>query len=226
MNKHLKLAAVLCCLLPWIGMLGGSLITKSQHASPVTRDSIALQRRSEKAHGDIAVALLGVGALGAIFLLVDACMRRYETPRGMPIALAVMGLLTFGATSLIYYALWGWHPTYPEKLGRAMNLCRRCLDQCLDADAPGAMSHNFMGTIFIGASERCSVCGSSVKTLWLSLLVPLIPLGSYRILPLESASATTASYVGKKVRLHLPHVLVVFGIELALVVAVTMMTRD
>lgn len=60
-------------------------------------------------------------------------------------------------------------------------------DACVRASGGGypgnVTSLNGLGKTFYGESDRCSTCGSVVRTLWLILFfLPLIPLASWRLL--------------------------------------------
>ena len=147
-------------------------------------------------YADIGLAL---GLTGAIILLIDAFKRQYESPKALPIGFALVGLLTFGLTSLIYYVIWGWAPGRPSGDPAASQFCAACLQATLDKPAPATATVNgLVGTRLMGMADRCPKCGSSVKTLWLMLLLPIIPFASYRILPVGKVTFNRASYVGRK----------------------------
>ncbi len=60
--------------------------------------------------------------------------------------------------------------------------CQECIQSTADQSSGGTFTLNFIGTTFFLEKDRCLVCGSVVRWLVFSvLLVPLIPLGKYRV---------------------------------------------
>ncbi len=81
-----------------------------------TRSEIQKQTRSaQHKEWDNAVALGPViwCEISAIFFLFDSIRRKYRGSRAVAVALAVVGLLTLGWVSLVYYVIWGRHPIEP-----------------------------------------------------------------------------------------------------------------
>jgi hypothetical protein len=126
-----------------------------------------------------------------------------------------MGLLSIGLTSIVYYAGWGWQPTRPTSAG-AQRFCANCIASTLDTAPPSTMTHNFVGTQFLGGADRCRICGSTVKTLWFVFLLPLVPFSSYRILPVGEATVIEGAYLGRKTNLNVTHIVLVYLIVLAI----------
>jgi hypothetical protein len=64
--------------------------------------------------------------------------------------------------------------------------CAACVAATNDK-TPGSISTmNGIGRQFYGEEDVCAQCGSSVCTLWFTLVhLPLVPLGSYRFLQTE-----------------------------------------
>lgn len=78
---------------------------------------------------------------------------------------------------------------------------------------------NGFGTSLIGCSE-VQRDGSYIATRWFCLVLPVIPLGSFRIWP-ESSSrrlggmVSTSSFRAKSVGIYLPHLLKWYGMYFA-----------
>jgi hypothetical protein len=79
--------------------------------------------------------------------------------------------------------------------------CTRCRSQTTDESPGNAYSVNFVGTKLIGGPDpyQCPACGSIVQTKWFWFFVPIVPLGSYRIIYLEK-EMFSSRYVGRKLR--------------------------
>jgi hypothetical protein len=158
----------------------------------------------------LAPLVWGYGA--GVFFLVDAIRRKYRGSRSIALALTVVGLLSAGLTSLIYYAIWGHRPIEDASDVFGIAFCPRCLQLTEDREAPGSMVHNVVvGTRYMGSADRCDQCGSVVRTLWLWLIVPVLPLGSYRVI-----STDTYRFIGRRTNLRTVHVISVYGITLAI----------
>jgi len=59
--------------------------------------------------------------------------------------------------------------------------CEDCKSKSEDISAGNVLSLNFMGRAFLGSSNRCSHCGSTERKLFFFMLVPLIPLGTWKV---------------------------------------------
>ncbi|MFI9582397.1 tetratricopeptide repeat protein [Streptomyces sp. NPDC052236] len=76
--------------------------------------------------------------------------------------------------------------------------CGPCTDETTAWLAPDTVTVNGIGTIFYGAADPCSRCGSVVKRLYFCVLwIPVWPMGRFRIITL-GRSLTGASYVGRR----------------------------
>lgn len=78
---------------------------------------------------------------------------------------------------------------------------------------------NGFGTTFIGQSEPKSD-GSYIATKWFCFVLPLIPLGSFRIWPMDHSSYglgtyTKSTFKAKPQGLYLPHLLKIYGLYAA-----------
>lgn len=79
---------------------------------------------------------------------------------------------------------------------------------------------NGIGTRFFGRSELRRD-GSYLATKWFCLVIPLIPLGSYRLWPEGHASHALGMYSSSTFRikpqgLYLPHIGKIYGLYLAI----------
>ena len=160
---------------------------------------------------------LGLCAASAVYFFVDAIRREITTGKTTALAIAFVGMLTFGFVSLLYYAIWGRHPLRPaaDVYGDG-RFCPRCLARSTDRPAPGTVVYNAIyGTQPMGAADRCDACKSVVRTIWLWLIVPLVPIGSYRMIATERNH-----YVGRRTSLRWSQVLPVYGIVLVLAAVV------
>ncbi len=100
-------------------------------------------------------------------------------------------------------------------------VCRRCVDRrarqtkgfcesCAAASNPtscgNVISIRGVGTCFFGESDKCGRCGSVVKTVWIQIMIPVYPVGSYRFITVnEPGLFTRAQYVSRGVPLHKGH---------------------
>ena len=202
MPQSLKLIAFLACLPtaltvtpPLVG------IYPKRRAPPLVRDAdgrMVVPPKAPPKNPAGTYVLIGVAIAGEIVLLIDALLRQYERPKALPVALAIFGLISLGLTSTLYYAVWGWLPTRRER-ALASQFCASCVGETLDKASPGAGTVNgVFGSIFVGLAERCPQCGSSIKTLWVFFLIPLFPIGSYRVLPVGKATFNRAWFISRK----------------------------
>jgi hypothetical protein len=167
--------------------------------SEITRADLRAMRRpptdAEKWRAMIPIVL---AELGAVVLVVDAFLREYDNPKALPVAIAMAGLISIGLTSIIYYAIWGWLPTKRER-ALAERFCGECAAASHDWPAPGTLTINgLFGTRLIGRASPCGTCGSTGKTLWFVFLLPLIPFGSYRVLPTGDTSFVRSEYLSRR----------------------------
>jgi hypothetical protein len=94
----------------------------------------------------------------------------------------------------------------------AAEFCPACLSATTDQAAPDTEMYNLAaGSILLGDGARCATCKSRVKTLWAWFIIPLLPLGSYRVIP-----TAMGRYVGRRTDLYWRQVLVVYAVGLTL----------
>lgn len=92
-----------------------------------------------------------------------------------------------------------WKQFPSERIGDD-GFCVSCRNQTTD-ESPGntTVVNLIFGTRLIGHDEQCSACGSLLQTKWLQIILPIIPLGQFRIIYLEKG-LFSGRYVGR--RLH------------------------
>jgi hypothetical protein len=210
MWERTKFLAFVICIGMWglvaIGMAKGS---SSLNSGPIRPSELKAARvRHQEPNRLLVLAPLALQTLAGVVLMVDALRRDYDGPKAWPVVIGCMGAFTLGLLSIPYYLIWGRLPTKRE-VPLAQTLCPRCVDETVDRPAPGTGTHNAIGSALVGRASVCSSCGSSIKTLWIVFMIPLIPLASYRILPQGEASLVRAAYIGRKRRdgLYWPQVL-------------------
>jgi hypothetical protein len=79
---------------------------------------------------------------------------------------------------------------------------------------------NGIGSAFYGCSDVGSD-GSYVTTKWITILIPLVPVGSYRVRPISSTNLivySSTEYESQTVPLHWPHIVAMYATYFAAVV--------
>ena len=210
MSGKIRFVAFLFCLLPLTGLLVGKVMLKATGGPFRAPIRVVPHRSPHSPHAPqpsmnpsvrtaLSLTPVVLGLVGSLVLLVDAVTRRYETPKALPVAAAIIGVMSLGMGSVFYYLIWGVKAP-PADTADATALCPVCVESTLDRAAPGAGSHNLIGTAYVGSSDRCAECGSTVRTLWFTFLVPVLPLSSYRMLTLGDSSFIRSRFVGRKIR--------------------------
>jgi hypothetical protein len=152
------------------------------------------------------------GETAALFFVVDAVRRKYRGGGGVALGMAIFGLLSAGMGSLVYYALWGRSPLERASGFFSQGLCAKCVSSTTDKPAPSSQAFQVvLGTRYMGADDRCSECQSVVRTLWFWFGLPLVPLGSYRIVTTD-----IYHFRGRRTALRWPQVLTVYAITVIL----------
>jgi hypothetical protein len=166
------------------GCMFGSIALDHFHP----RHGYYFQPNSLRVHGwsasHIIPAVLGAWVLlGTIILMVDAFRRNYACERAWPYALALMAPLTLGISVIPYYFARGVYPLLTKKEIYGNEFCSSCLS-CSNGDRRArAFFHKLYGMVLLGRAHKCPACKSYIQTLWIFIVVPLIPVGSYRIVP-------------------------------------------
>lgn len=92
----------------------------------------------------------------------------------------------------------------------------QCLTSTTDRTAPGSLAMNVvLGSRYMGSSDRCPACRSVIRTLWLWLVLPVFPLGSYRVITTD-----TYSFIGRRTKLNWSQVVTVYAVAAAVVAVV------
>ena len=82
---------------------------------------------------------------------------------------------------------------YPQEWVAAVGFCYRCWTQTTDESPGHTATVNFIGTRLLGSDEQCPACGSVVQTKWFCVIVPIVPLGRYRVI-----HAARGEYIGRR----------------------------
>lgn len=89
--------------------------------------------------------------------------------------------------------------------------CGGCRASSSAPGAPSLATNQGIGRMFHGRAKRCEACGSSVRTLWwVFLLLPVVPLGSFRVIEFEEEAEDGASstlFLSRRVPLRWTQVL-------------------
>jgi hypothetical protein len=192
---------------------------------PITEAEIRAARMSASERAEavaseklVAYVMVGAGLASALFFFIDSMRRTYRTGNTVAIAIAFMGFITLGMASLIYYAIWGREPLRPaaELYGDGV-FCERCLARSSDRAAPSTLTFNgFFGTQPMGVADRCPQCTSVVRTIWIWFGVPLLPVGSYRMI-----ATGKNEYVGRRTSVRWSQVLPVYAMALLFIWAIS-----
>jgi len=89
---------------------------------------------------------------------------------------------------------------YPSERVAVDGFCAACRSQTTDESPGNTNTVNLIfGTRLIGHDDRCPACGAVLQTKWLQIILPIIPLGRYRVLYLERG-LFTGRYLGRRLR--------------------------
>lgn len=124
-------------------------------------------------------SLIG-GIVAAVYFAVDSVRREYLENRELAIAVAMIGVLTFGFLTVVYYVVWGWRPPEADYTFDFCDTCLEASEECGD-DISLVMVNFVNGGKLIGRSERCPECGSEIRTHCFFIFgIPLFSRGSFR----------------------------------------------
>ena len=92
-----------------------------------------------------------------------------------------------------------WNQFPSEQVG-GDGFCEACRSQTIDESPGNTTTVNFaFGTRLIGHDDQCLACGSVLQTMWFQFVLPIIPMGQYRVIYLERG-LFSGRYVGRKLR--------------------------
>jgi hypothetical protein len=83
----------------------------------------------------------------------------------------------------------------PQEWLAQIGFCYDCWSQTTDESPGNTTTFNLIGTSLTGEEGKCSVCASTIRTKHFWLIVPLVPVGRYRVI---RYGPTT--YVGRKLK--------------------------
>src|SRR5882724_9963961 len=89
---------------------------------------------------------------------------------------------------------------FPNERVGGDGFCTACRSQTTDESPGDTKTVNFvLGTRLIGHDDQCSACGSVLQTKWLQIVLPIIPLGQYRVIYFERG-LLSGRYIGRRLR--------------------------
>jgi hypothetical protein len=93
-----------------------------------------------------------------------------------------------------------YYEQFPLERVLPSGFCMGCYLQTTGESLAGTSTFNLVGTRLIGGFfDRCPICGSVLQERWYCLIVPVFPLGQYRVLYRER-SLFYSRYLGRKLR--------------------------
>jgi hypothetical protein len=88
---------------------------------------------------------------------------------------------------------------FPTERIQANGFCAKCSSETTD-ESPGFVgSIYFVGTRLIGRDIQCATCHATLQTLWFCLIIPLFPLGRFRVIYLGHGFMSSR-FIARKVR--------------------------
>jgi hypothetical protein len=82
---------------------------------------------------------------------------------------------------------------YPDEWLAAVGFCYDCWTQTTDESPGHVVTLNLIGTRLVGNTEPCAKCGSAVEAKWFCVVLPVIPLGRYRVI-----HGPRGEYIGRR----------------------------
>jgi hypothetical protein len=156
---------------------------------------------------------MGMAAAGSLVLFVDAIRRPRGPSKVASYVATLSGILLIGVPALLYYAVIGWRAPGETDQEYGSGFCRNCIACTTNESAGNTFTFNFIwGTRFLGRSSRCKTCGSQVRTKWIFLGWPVIPVGSYRVI-----SVDFQEYISRRSAFDWRHVGIVYGVTVLVV---------
>jgi len=78
--------------------------------------------------------------------------------------------------------------------------CEKCLSETTDESPGSTFTMNWLfGTKLSGESHPCSNCGSIIQTKWFIFIIPILKLGKYRVIYLESGFFESR-FIGRRLK--------------------------
>ncbi len=84
---------------------------------------------------------------------------------------------------------------YPQEWIANVGFCLPCWQETTSESPGNVFTIHFIGTRFIGWSSACTTCGSAIKTKFFCVILPVIPLGRYRVI-----QHLPGDYIGRRMR--------------------------
>ena len=163
----------------------------------------------------ITVLMMILAYIGILFFVVDSFRRQYDNEKELAVALAVVGVLLMGTTTVLYYFRWGWQPVRP---GYKDEFCETCLTESTELSGPLNLStlNYVLGGRLIGNADQCQDCGSSIRTHCFYLFgFPVYSAGSFRV-----QFVAESHFLCRQVAFHWPHIASILIMPTAIVLFV------
>ena len=84
---------------------------------------------------------------------------------------------------------------YQDEWLETVGFCYRCWAETTDESVGHTMTVNFIGQRLLGEENPCELCGSVVQTKWFCIVLPLVPIGKYRVIRIKHGP-----YIGRKMK--------------------------
>ena len=84
---------------------------------------------------------------------------------------------------------------FPDEWLASAGFCYGCWEQTTEESPGNGFTVNLIGTAVTGEEQPCAVCSSTVKTKHFWIVVPLIPLGRYRVIRYGATH-----YIGRRLK--------------------------
>lgn len=83
----------------------------------------------------------------------------------------------------------------PEEWKEKMGFCHRCWTLTTDETPGHAVLLRYFGLRLRGSEDPCLMCGSVAQTMWLCVVIPLVPLDRYRVI-----RGKKGTFIGRKLK--------------------------
>lgn len=89
---------------------------------------------------------------------------------------------------------------FPAERISSNGFCQKCCAQTTDESPGNTQTINLVfGNRLMGHLDRCNICGSVLQAIWFWFVIPIFPIGKYRVIYLERGMFT-GRYIGRKLR--------------------------
>lgn len=78
--------------------------------------------------------------------------------------------------------------------------CPKCLEETIDEAAGSTIDLGAIGVSLFGHKSECDVCGSIIREKWIRLIIPIFPIGKYRMKYLEDPGMERGKHISRKLK--------------------------